>query len=146
MQHSERMKKTGEKAFTLIEMLLVVAIIGIMSSLIIAAISNSAEDARLIIARQQQSVLQEALNAWISAYSQTNLGGVSAAKTAYGSASTAVAKLGLLQSYLDSGTYDHLVEYSTNSAQIQSEALSKIGHSLVFSTWGTNSYPRVNMQ
>lgn len=139
------MNGKSEKAFTLIEMLLVVAIIGVMSSLIIAAITNSAADARLVMARQQQAVVQEALNAWISAQS-VGTQGIQSAKTLYAAQSNALAKLGMLSNYLDAGTYEHFTNNTTNAATVQSDAMAKIGVSLTFSAWSTNSYPRVNMQ
>jgi prepilin-type N-terminal cleavage/methylation domain-containing protein len=137
---------SGPAGFTLIEMLLVVAVIGVMTSLIIAAVTNSASDARLVVARQQQAVVQEALNAWISSQAM-GMSGISTAKSNYTAASTAVAKLALLEDYLDPSTYEHLVDFSTNSAAVQSDAMTKVGVGLVFSTWdASNSYPRVNMQ
>lgn len=139
-------KTPSSGAFTLIEMLLVVAIIGVMSSLIIAAISNSAADARLVIARQQQAVVQEALNAWISAQS-AGTAGIPGAKSSYTAAGTALAKLALVQNYLEPGTYEHFTNFSTGDSAVQSDAMAKIGVSLVFSAWNSsNAYPRVNMQ
>ncbi|HRJ73002.1 MAG TPA: type II secretion system protein [Terrimicrobiaceae bacterium] len=132
------------RAFTLIELLLVIAIIGIMSALIVTAISNTSSDARMVLARQQQAVFQEALNAWISsASSGTN--SLQDARTAYNNQSTALAKLSLIQNYLDPSTYAHFTGYTTNTAQLQSEAMRKEGVYLQFTSWATNAYPRVNM-
>lgn len=130
-------------AFTLIEMLLVVAIIGIMSSLVVAAISNAAEDSRLVIARQQQAVVQEALNAWIIRDAQTNSSGLAGTKSTYTGLGSDAAKLARISSYLDPGTYSN---FATNTG-IQSDAMVRLNLSLTFSAWGSNnSYPRVNMQ
>ena len=57
------------RGFTLIELLLVIAIIGVMSALIVSSVVNAASDSRDVIGRQQQVVLQEALNSWITANS-----------------------------------------------------------------------------
>lgn len=130
--------------FTLIEMLLVVAVIGIMSALIVAAVTNSAGDARLVIARQQQAVVQEALNAWVAANS-SGTNSLQNARAAYGAQSNSLGRLTLIRDYLDSTTYDHMADFTTNGALIQSDALAKSGLGLQFSTWSTTNYPRVNM-
>ena len=131
-------------AFTLIELLLVIAVIGIMSALIVAAITNTASDARMVLARQQQAVFQEALNAWISsASSGTN--SLQDARTTYNNQATAAAKLALIQDYLDPSTYSHFTGFTTNTAQLQSDAMRKEGVYLQFTSWATNAYPRVNM-
>ncbi len=53
-------------AFSLIELLIVIAIIGVMASMVVAAFSNATQDARRVVVLQQQAVLQEALNTWIT--------------------------------------------------------------------------------
>lgn len=127
--------------FTLIELLLVIAIIGILSTLIITTVVNASQDARTVVARQQQISVQDALNSWVAANSSgTNT--LQSARTAYSGAGTALAKLALLSNYLHPETYSHLTNYSTSS-QIKSDAMSKAGVYLQFSTWGTTNYPIV---
>ncbi|MEI6034292.1 MAG: type II secretion system protein [Verrucomicrobiae bacterium] len=128
--------------FTLIELLLVIAIIGIMSTLIITTVSNAAVDARLTLCYQQQVTLQDALNAWIAANSSgTNT--LASARNTYNGASTAAGWLGLLGSeYLHQSTYDHLLSNSTGT-QIKSEAMIKSSKSLKFTTWSATNYPTV---
>ena len=127
--------------FTLIELLLVIAIIGILSTLIITTVVNASQDARMVVARQQQISVQDALNSWVAANSSgTNT--LQSARTAYSGAGTALAKLALLSNYLHPETYSHLTNYSTSS-QIKSDAMSKAGVYLQFSTWGTTNYPIV---
>jgi prepilin-type N-terminal cleavage/methylation domain-containing protein len=134
------------KAFTLVELLLVIAIIGIMSALIITSVTNAAQDSRSVVARQQQVTLQDALNAWV-ARSSSGTNTIATARSLYSGAGTASAKLALLSPYLHPETYSHFTNYSTSS-QVRSEAMVKSGSYLQFSTWGTNasnSYPSVQM-
>ena len=136
--------------FTLIELLLVIAIIGILSTLIITTVSNASQDARTVVARQQQITLQDALNAWVAANSSGRLDSTSppntlqTARTAYSAASTGLAKLALLSNYLDPSTYNHLIQYSTNNNLIKSDAMNKIGVHLEFTNTWTTNYPIVN--
>lgn len=132
-------KKSG---FTLIELLLVIAIIGVMSTLIITTVSNAAADARRTLAYQQQVTLQDALNAWIAAQaSGTNT--LSNARALYNGASTAAGWLNLLSNnYLHDSTYRHFLSNSSG-ALIQSEAMVKSGMSLKFTTWTATNYPTV---
>lgn len=130
-----------QQAFSLVELLVTIAVIGILTGLVITSISNAAGDARMVTARQQQAVLQEALNAWISA-AASGTGSLATAQAAYNSASTPAAKLALLQNYLQAGTY---AEFTTGETQIRSSAMTKSGVYLQFSAWSGTSYPTVNM-
>jgi len=129
-------------AFTLIELLLVIAVIGIMSALVVTALSNAAGDAHTAMARQQQAVMQEALNAWIASSSSGAGKSLSTARTTYNASSN---KLTLLASYLDSLTSSHMADFTTAADKVQSEAMSKIGQKLIFTTWGSSNYPMVQM-
>lgn len=116
----------------------------VMASLVITAISNAAFDSRDVLARQQQAVVQQALNSWIARNSSGNLD-LATARTAYNGAATGLAKLALLQPYLDTSTYEHLTNFTTNANQIASDAMIRNGLYLEFTTWDTNTYPRVNL-
>lgn len=133
-------KKTLCDGFTLIEMLLVVAVIGIMSALVVAAISNAGQDSRKIIARQQQVVVQEALNSWVAAQSS-----ITVARQSYSNSATALAKINLISNYLDPGTYEHFTNNTTDASKVQSDALTKSGRYLQFRTWDASGYPKVDM-
>jgi prepilin-type N-terminal cleavage/methylation domain-containing protein len=141
LRASFRLSAKRGRGFTLIELLIVIAIIGILSALIITTVSNAAQDARTVVARQQQITLQDALNAWIAANSSgTNT--LQNARTAYSGAATASAKLVLLKDYLHPETYSHLTNYSS-SDQIKSDAMVKAGVNLQFSSWAATNTPVV---
>lgn len=126
--------------FSLVEILLVIAVIGIMGALIITSITNAAGDTRIVLARQQQAVLQNALNAWIAANSSGS-SSLNQARTAYNAAGD---KLGLLEDYLQAGTYDHFRQFSSGTT-IRTEAMQRAGVSVAFTAWPSGGYPRVDM-
>jgi len=126
--------------FTLIELILVIAIIGIMSALIVAAIINAASDSRKVLARQQQTVVQEALNSWIS-FSSSGTSSLGNAKATYNASAN---RLALISAYLDPTTYAHFTDNTTVAAHPQTDAMVKTGQHLEFTDW-TSEYPRVNM-
>ncbi|MEM7600121.1 MAG: type II secretion system protein [Verrucomicrobiota bacterium] len=135
-----------KRAFTMIEMLIVITVIGIMSALVISAFSNAAQDTRRVVARQQQAAVQNAVNAWVSSYSQQN--GLAAARTAYNNASTSKGRLQLVGSYLDDTTLSHFLNPSntTNNNEVRSAALKKTSQYLDLSSWSTSSYPKVELK
>jgi prepilin-type N-terminal cleavage/methylation domain-containing protein len=132
----------GASGFTLVEILLVIAIIGVMSALVLTTIGNAARDSHEVVARQQQVSLQQALNAWINSSGNSN--SVTVARTRYNAAANQGARLALIRDYLAGETYDHLTNASS-ADQIRSTALQKSGRYLVFSAWTTTNYPSVNM-
>jgi len=128
--------KTGRwSGFSLVELLIVIAVIGILSALIISAISNATDDSRFAVARQQQVVLQEALNSWIAAQSS-----VAEAQSIY---ATNGNKLSLITSYLRNESPGGGVLFSNNGGAVSSEILDKVDKRLQFSGWTTNAYPSI---
>jgi len=132
--------------FTFIELVIVIAIIGIMSLLAISNFSNVNADAREIVARQQQAALQGAVNAWVTAQLSTSTT-VSGVRTAYNAAATSKARLDLVAGYLDEPTYEHFVEQGglAPSDEVTSEATRKLGWHISMPDWDSASYPKVDL-
>jgi len=134
----------SHRAFTMVEMLIVIAVIGIMSALVISAFSNAAQDTRRVVARQQQAAVQSAVNAWVSSVSQKQ--GLAQARTLYNLAGSSKGRLQLVQGYLDDATLSHFLSNTTNNAEVKSAALSKTSQYLLLDAWSTNSYPKVELK
>jgi len=131
------LKKGG---FTLIEMLIVVAVIGVMTSLVIAAITNSSADAKLVIARQQQATIQEALNAWIASTNSA------AARSLYQSNTTGTQKITLIRKYLDTNARWMTTGLTYTDDGLQTDNMKAVNVKLAFGTWAQGSYPVVTLQ
>jgi prepilin-type N-terminal cleavage/methylation domain-containing protein len=119
--------------FSMVEILIVVAIIGVISALLVPYFSPMRGMASQQIARQQQAELQTALGNWVVAQS-SGPGGLAAARTAYSGHSG--AKLQLLQNYLQPATYATL---SGTGDNVTSSALTGANAYLQFSSWSTAS-------
>ena len=118
---------SGRCAFSLVEVLLVIAVIGILSTLLMPQILNMRAQAQTTTARQQQAELQTALGNWIVAKS-SGPGGLAAARTAYTG-----NKLALLQNYLQESTYASLTPATADT--VTSTALDGAKAYLQFSSW-----------
>lgn len=127
--------KGHQGGFSLVELLIVIAVIGVLSALIISSITNAAEDSRFAVARQQQVVLQEALNSWIAAQSS-----VAEAQSVYASSGN---KLSLITGYLRNESPGGGTLFSNNDGVVSSEILDKLSKRLQFSGWTTNAYPSI---
>lgn len=126
----------GQRGFSLVEVLLVIALIAILSFLIIPSISSIRAGAHESTARQQQAALQTALGNWITTAS-SQPGGLAGARTTYNSAAN---KLILLQNYLQPATYANL---QGSGDTVSSAALTASGASLQFSTWTVGESPSI---
>ena len=133
----------SNKAFTMVEMLIVIAVIGIMSALVISSFSNAAQDSRRVVARQQQAALQNAVNAWVA--SKSTRSSLFDARTAYNAETTGEDKLDEVKRYLDDSTYQHFKDNTSDNNKIQSAALKKTGQHLTLSPWLAGSYPKVSL-
>jgi prepilin-type N-terminal cleavage/methylation domain-containing protein len=126
----------NSRAFSLIELLVVICVIGILSALIIASISNASRDSRWTVARQQQATLQTALNAWVT----TNTS-IASARAIY-NGTDASGKLAMLSNYLQPESFADFLSNSTSSS-VRSRILNQLGYGLTFSEWNLTNQPSV---
>lgn len=144
-------------AFTLVEVLVVLAVIGVMTSMVINVYKNVTKDSNEVVARQQQVAVQNAVNNWVSAKTSrpfpTNsadptsakvLWSLSKVRTEYNNQSSGLARLNLVSGYLDSSTYAHLSS-PTDVNKITSAALNKSQQYLELGTWASGNYPQVKL-
>ena len=148
--------------FSLVEAVFAIAIIGIMSALVIGAISNVSLDAHRVMARQQQAAVQNALIAWVM--SQSRVGSTSqvrsleSVRTEYNAQPTTKARfLEFIApnpsspvpekrvGFLDQTSSDHFLEYTTNSDRLISAALENSKQYLTLPTWQSDQFPRVEL-
>jgi prepilin-type N-terminal cleavage/methylation domain-containing protein len=141
MKPATRPRKTP--AFTLIEMLIVLAIIGVLAAIIISQIANATFETRRIVSRQQQVVLQTAVSSWIMQNTTTQP--INSVRTAYNTAADSKARLALVGGYLDPDVYAHFMSQTTDVAKVQSDAMKRAGKWIELPDWSSGSYPRVNL-
>lgn len=148
-------------AFTFVEAIFTIAIIGIMSALALSAISNGARDANRIVARQQQAAVQEALLGWVM--SQTRVGSTAQVRSlggirnTYNALTTTYARFSLIlpnpsspdpnvrNGYLDATTADHFEAYHVSSDRLYSAALKGAAQYLNLPTWVDGGLPTVEL-
>lgn len=141
----------SSRAFSLIEMLIVISIISIMAALVISSFSSASNDTRRVLARQQQAALQNAVNAWVSASSVGNVPGsekpasLEYARGIYNATGTPQARLLLVQGYLDATTFEHFADSTTNANKVETAAMKHIGQYIDLPSWSYGSYPQVNL-
>jgi prepilin-type N-terminal cleavage/methylation domain-containing protein len=143
------MKRT-RNAFTLIEMLIVIAIISILAAMAISSFSNAAQDSREVLVRQQLATVQEAVNNWASrqigkvATNGGNPTTIEQVRVSYNAPTTATARLLLFQGYLDEATRAAITVNNT-SGRLTTDAMLQTGYYLTLPTWSTGSYPKVQI-
>lgn len=139
-------RKSG---FTLTEALLTMAIIGIISSIVVSAMSNAAQDASRMVARQQQAQVQNAVNAWVSGQTRDTTTGqvrsLESIRSDYNSRGTSLARFNLIDDYLDETSAEHFTDTTTNSDRVKSEAMVTARQYLTLGTWVSGSYPKVEL-
>jgi type II secretory pathway pseudopilin PulG len=158
MLHTSRPPIRRHQAFSLVEAIFTIAIISIMSSIVVAAISNASRDANRIVARQQQATLNSALNAWVmgsmrvaSGVNEGQLRSLEDVRSEYNGATTSLAKLLLVApsattGYLDESTRSHFIDYTNNSGRIESSALESGNQHITLPTWASGEFPKALLQ
>jgi Tfp pilus assembly protein FimT len=149
------------QAFTFVEAIFTIAIIGIMSALALSTISNGARDANRIVSRQQQAAINEALTSWVM--SQTRVGNTAQVRSLrslrneYNALATTSARFNLLlpnptssdpnirNGHLDQTTADHFLEFTTGTDRLYSKALKGGSQYLTLPTWQDGSFPTVEL-
>jgi type II secretory pathway pseudopilin PulG len=149
------------RGFSFVEAIFTIAIIGIMSSLVVAAISNASRDAHRVMARQQQAAVQSALTAWVMA--QTRVGATAQVRSlenvrsTYNAIGSTSARFNLLvpnasspdpsarAGFLDQTTADHFLEYTTSTDKLKTAALENSKQYLTLPNWQTGDFPRVEL-
>ncbi|MFN0127019.1 MAG: type II secretion system protein [Verrucomicrobiales bacterium] len=131
------------RAFTLIEMLIVLAIIGVLAAIVISQIANATFETRRIVARQQQVAMQTAISSWVLQGSTAQ--DIATVRTAYNTAADSKARLALVGAYLDPDVYNHFMTQTTDAAKVQSDAMKRAGKWIELPDWAAGSYPRVNL-
>jgi type II secretory pathway pseudopilin PulG len=145
------MRRAG---FSFIEAILTIAIIGIMGSMIVSAITNASRDAQRIVARQQQASVQAAVNSWVMSQTRdTTTGQVKSVKSIrdlYNAQPTSKARFSLLSpsttgvgGFLDKTTSDHILGYTDNTDRVESSALEAGKQHLELPDWVDGGFPQV---
>jgi prepilin-type N-terminal cleavage/methylation domain-containing protein len=100
----KKTKKTAiyssSNAFSFIELLLTIVLIGILAKIAISNFAGAVPDSSRVVARQQQAVLQGAMNCWLSAQLSTPGSTISGAYATYSGYSAADKITNCLQRYL----------------------------------------------
>jgi type II secretory pathway pseudopilin PulG len=154
-------RQSRRNGFSFVEAIFTIAIIGIMSSLVVAAISNASRDAHRVMARQQQAAVSSALTAWVMA--QTRVGstaqvrGLESVRTTYNALPTTSARFNLLvpnasspdpnlrAGFMDQTTADHFLDYTTSTDRLKTAAMDNAKQYLSLPTWQSGDFPRVEL-
>ncbi|MDI1312833.1 type II secretion system protein [Prosthecobacter sp.] len=154
-------RKQRRAGFSFVEAIFTIAIIGIMSSIVVAAISNASRDAHRVMARQQQASVQSALTAWVMAQMRVSntaqFRSLESVRTSYNALASSQARFNLLApnasspdpnlrvGFLDQTTADHFADYTSNASQLQTAALSNAQQYLSLPDWETGDFPHVDL-
>ena len=157
-------------AFTLVEMLLVIAVISILAAMVISSFSDAAQTSREVVVEQQLAVFQSALNSWANG----KLGKIDTSIDSEGAPITLerlrqyynglnttqrfVALSGQdlddstpdFEGYLEPMTAAHYIDVAkqlgaADMSKIKSDAMVQTGHYLTLPDWLAGGYPTVEL-
>jgi type II secretory pathway pseudopilin PulG len=147
--------------FSFVEAIFTIAIIGIMSSIVVAAISNAARDSYRVLSRQQQATVQSAVTAWVMA--QTRVGNTAQfqslenVRQSYNALGGSMARFNLLvpnpssadpsqrAGFLDQTTADQFLSGNSGASQLQTDAMYNSQQYLTLPDWQSGDFPHVNL-
>jgi len=144
--------------FSLIEAIFTIAIIGIMSTIVVSAISNASRDANRVVSRQQQATVQSALQSWVlgnmrfvGGANDGMLRSIEDLRTTYNGTATTAARFQLIappvgEGYLDPNTRDHFALHSVNSNRLETAALKAAKQHITLPNWQSGEFPRALLQ
>ena len=147
-------RKRSIAGFSLIEAIFTIAIIGIMSSIVVVAITSATRDANRIVARQQQATLNGALQAWVMGNMQITAGAnagqwrsLEDLRSQYNATGTTMARFLLISpdvgdGYLDPGTRQHFLDNTINSNRLETAALKSARQHLTLPNWVAGEFPK----
>jgi type II secretory pathway pseudopilin PulG len=162
LQSLQLARRRARLGFSFIEAIFTIAIIGVMSALVVSAISNASRDAHRVMARQQQAAVQSALTAWVMAQgrvgSTAQVRSLENVRTSYNALGTTSARFNLLvpnaaspdpnlrAGFIDQTTADHILDYTGSSTdKLKSAALENAKQHLALPTWQSGDFPRVDL-
>jgi type II secretory pathway pseudopilin PulG len=161
-----KIRKQRRAGFSFVEAIFTIAIIGIMSSIVVAAISNASRDAHRVLARQQQASVQSALTAWVMAQMRVRdltqretaqFRSLESVRTSYNALSSSQLRFkqltpnpaspdpNLRVGFLDQTTADHFTEYTSNPNQLQTASLYNAQQYLSLPDWQSGDFPHVDL-
>lgn len=147
--------KLPRNAFTLIEMLIVIAIISILAAMAISSFANAAQDSREVLVRQQLATVQEAVNNWTTRQigKVTTANGlpqtVEQARAVYNAPTTITGRWALFASYLEESSQS---SFTASNGRITTDAMRQTGYYLTLPAWdpkdsttSDSKFPRVKL-
>ena len=148
--------KRIRKAFTLVELLIVIAIISVLAAMAITSFSNAAHSSRDVVARQQLAGLQEAVNNWVAReIGRVTTGGgtpvtVENLRVTYNATTTVSSRFALFSAYLDDASRT-IYSADNGTARITTDAMRQTSLYLTLPDWAAEAatsgskFPRVQL-